>query len=175
MHHIPHCVWHNLKLLKRSKSRGLNYGICDHGFMAERPWWQNGLRVVLPHCTFTSSHPELALHRSGFCVCVFKLDQFPELEDKLISQLDGPAREGLRCMEEAMWRESWIVGNHDCLKTRRKVDPRIRLVIACDMQLMTEPMGASLPRSIVQGIDTQSSQMVGTRPSWCLPCRILPP
>ncbi|XP_052642064.1 uncharacterized protein LOC128141346 isoform X2 [Harpia harpyja] len=54
------------------------------------------------------------------------LDQFPELDDRLISQLDGPAQEGLWCMEEATWRESWIVGNHNCLKTRRNMNPQIR-------------------------------------------------
>lgn len=75
------------------------------------------------------------------CVCVFKLDQFPELDDRLVSQLDGPAREGLWCMEEATWRESWIVGSRNCLKTRRNVNPQIRLVIACNVQLMTDPMG----------------------------------
>lgn len=117
---------------------------------------RKGLECSRPIMPFPAPIPSWFSILCFVCVCVFKLDQFPELDDRLISQLDGPAQEGLWCMEEAMWRESWTVRNHNCLKTCRNMNPQIRLVIACDVQL-TDPMGESLPSSVVQGADTLSS------------------
>jgi len=60
-------------------------------------------------------------------------------------------------MEAATWKEPWIMGNHNCLKPRHNMNPQIRLVIACNMQLMTDLMGEELPSSIVQGAGALSS------------------
>lgn len=48
----------------------MNCGTCDHGFMAERAWYQKGLSEFLPHCTFPSSHSKLVLHPFP-SVCAF--------------------------------------------------------------------------------------------------------
>lgn len=81
-------------------------------------------------------------------MCVLRLDRFPELDDKRISQRDGPAQEGLWCMERATRGESGIAGNHNCLNTRRTTDPQIRLVIDQDVQLTADPVEHRFPAAL---------------------------